>query len=229
MGDTSGSGDSQPATGRAYHHGNLQAALVAAGVELARAGGPDAIVLREVTRRVGVTPRAAYRHVADRDALVVEVARVALTEMATLIGTRIERLREDDPLERSAAALRAIGTGYIDYALAQPGLFATALFGLDDMLEARPTTTGATHASPYEALEQVLHGFVAVGALAAGEVPAAAAMCWSSVHGFATLATQGPLRELPRETASELGAGAVAMVVEGLVARGTGQRPAHRG
>ncbi|MFS0706124.1 TetR family transcriptional regulator, partial [Cellulomonas sp. 179-A 9B4 NHS] len=51
-----------------YHHGDLGAALVDAGVALAREAGASAVVLREVTRRVGVTPRAAYRHVADRDA-----------------------------------------------------------------------------------------------------------------------------------------------------------------
>jgi AcrR family transcriptional regulator len=48
----------------------VRAALIAAGVELARSGGPDAVVLREVTRMVGVVPNAAYRYFAHRDALL---------------------------------------------------------------------------------------------------------------------------------------------------------------
>jgi len=39
--------------------------LVAAGLELARTGGPDAVVLRAATRMVGVVPNAAYRPFAD--------------------------------------------------------------------------------------------------------------------------------------------------------------------
>lgn len=220
MHDASDSGNSQPPA-RSYHHGNLRQALISAAVELARVGGPDAVALREATRRAGVTPRAAYRHVADRDALVVEVARVALGDMEALVRARISRIRRTDPFDRTVAALAAIGTGYIDYALDEPGMFATALFGLADMAEARPSDRGgaATHASPYETLEQVLGGFVEAGVLDAARVPVAAAMCWSTVHGFATLATQGPLRELPRDEASSIGAGVVAMLVEGLAGR----------
>src|SRR3712207_7600839 len=52
-----------------YRHGDLRRALVEAGTEMAREGGPGAVVLREATRRVGVAPSAAYRHFEDRRAL----------------------------------------------------------------------------------------------------------------------------------------------------------------
>src|SRR4028119_1874092 len=51
-----------------YRHGDLRRALLEAGTELARGGGPDAVVLREATRRAGVAPSAAHRHLADRRA-----------------------------------------------------------------------------------------------------------------------------------------------------------------
>ena len=56
-----------------YHHGDLRRALVVAATALAREGGPEAVVLREVTRRVGVSANAAYRHFTDRDALLEAV------------------------------------------------------------------------------------------------------------------------------------------------------------
>ena len=49
-----------------YRHGDLRRALLDAGIQLARTGGPDAVVLREATRRAGVVPNAAYRHFASR-------------------------------------------------------------------------------------------------------------------------------------------------------------------
>src|ERR1700678_7784 len=47
---------------KTFHHGDLRKALLEAGMALAREGGPNAIVLREATRRAGVAPNAAYRH-----------------------------------------------------------------------------------------------------------------------------------------------------------------------
>src|SRR3954454_564068 len=51
-----------------YRHGDLRAALLAAGLDLARDGGPDAVVLREATRRGGGSPHPAHRHLAHRAA-----------------------------------------------------------------------------------------------------------------------------------------------------------------
>ena len=63
---------------RSYHHGNLRPALVEAAAELARAQGPDGVVLREVARRTGVSHNAAYRHFADREELLAEVAAAGM-------------------------------------------------------------------------------------------------------------------------------------------------------
>ncbi|MEP6791526.1 MAG: helix-turn-helix domain-containing protein, partial [Ramlibacter sp.] len=62
-----------PAVRSTYRHGDLYRALLDAGIELARAGGPAAVVLREATRRAGVVPNAAYRHFAGRDELLMAV------------------------------------------------------------------------------------------------------------------------------------------------------------
>jgi AcrR family transcriptional regulator len=60
-------------TQRAYHHGSLGPALIAAGLEAAREGGPSALTIRDLARRAGVSPAAAYRHFPDLDHLVAEV------------------------------------------------------------------------------------------------------------------------------------------------------------
>src|SRR5215469_10777589 len=68
--------------------GAVRDGLVAAGIELARAGGPDAVVLREATRAVGVVPNAAYRHFADRDELLAAVCTAAMRELAGRMAAR---------------------------------------------------------------------------------------------------------------------------------------------
>jgi len=64
---------------RTRPRGAVRSALVEAGVALARSGGPDAVVLREVTRTVGVVPNAAYRHFASHMELLQAVRSVALS------------------------------------------------------------------------------------------------------------------------------------------------------
>ena len=65
-----------------YHHGNLRPALVEAAVALAQARGPEGVVLREVARQTGVSHNAAYRHFADREELLAEVADAAMRQLA---------------------------------------------------------------------------------------------------------------------------------------------------
>src|ERR1700754_3167240 len=112
------SADSQGKKG--YHHGALHSALVEASIALAREGGPDRVILREAARAAGVSHSAAYRHFADREALLAEVSRHARVELAEEMRRRVNRTT--DPRKR----LQAVGGAYIEFALHQPGLFRTA-------------------------------------------------------------------------------------------------------
>lgn len=209
-----------------YHHGALREALVRAGLDLARGAGAEAIVLREATRRVGVSARAAYRHFADREALVHAVAQEALAKMAAGMARRQRGARN------AADLLRGVGEGYIAFALDEPGWFDVAVRAMPDMLSATPavppptgpdatggsgptgeaapptdardgarntaTSVDAADRSPCGLLLGALAGLVREGALAPDRLPEAAVTCWSGVHGFAVLASRGPLSRAPR-------------------------------
>src|SRR5438445_1446795 len=106
-----------------YRHGDLRRALLEAGVELARAGGPDAVVLRAATRRVGVVPNAAYRHFADRDALLADVCVAAMDELARRMQQQVAAVpRRRDPQRAAIARLGALGVAYVDFAIQETGL-----------------------------------------------------------------------------------------------------------
>src|SRR5262249_56385726 len=82
-----------PGARRRRPGGAVRDGLIAAGLELARAGGPDAVVLREATQRVGVVPNAAYRHFAGRDELLAAVATAAMRELAARMAAGVARVR----------------------------------------------------------------------------------------------------------------------------------------
>ena len=179
---------------RSYHHGNLRPALVAAAGELARAKGPDGVVLREVARRTGVSHNAAYRHFSDREELLAEVARLGMSQLEQAMLDRMATVRTRDPRRRAVRRLRETGRAYVYFALAEPGLFEVAFSTpIEDHGD------GGVAGGPYALLNQVLDEMVAVGALPTARREGADVMCWAGVHGFAMLHLHGPLRDVPED------------------------------
>ncbi|WP_028926402.1 TetR/AcrR family transcriptional regulator [Pseudonocardia acaciae] len=200
-----------------YRHGHLRRALIEAGVELARAGGPDAVVLREVTRRVGVAPNAAYRHFADRRALLDAVCAVAWSEMALAMEAEMAAVAETDRVSLAKARLGAIATGYVRFAQAEPGMFRTAYSIPADMSGANsPDRVGASGLTPFQILQSRLDELVDVGLLPAERRPGAEFVTWSAAHGLATLLVDGPLRALAPEERDDIGRRLLRMVISGL-------------
>ncbi|MFC4452304.1 TetR/AcrR family transcriptional regulator [Deinococcus sonorensis] len=201
-----------------YRHGDLRQALIQAGLDLARQGGPEAVVLREATRRAGVVPNAAYRHFADLDALLAAVCSAAQAEFARAIEAQLTQVDASlAPAARARARFHAVGLGYLRFAQAEPGLFRTA-FWLSRTLQqsAHPERRGDSGLTPFQLLGTTLDGLVETGLLAAGRRPGAEFLAWSAVHGLATLLIDGPLRGLDDAQTRQLELRLVEMVERGL-------------
>ena len=192
MGHTETSGPAKRQGPRA--RGAVRSALVAAGVELARSGGPDAVVLREVTRMVGVVPNAAYRHFADRDSLLAAVRDEAVRELAGRMTERVSRVRAGAHTPTGARLrLQAVGRAYLEFARSEPGLFDTAF-----AVTGHPAGQG-----PFEQLRSALDNLVEAGILAGARRPNIEYPVWASVHGLAVL-LRGPLHSLTEREKTRL-------------------------
>jgi len=201
-----------------YRHGDLPRALLEAGVELARSGGPDAVVLREATRRAGVVPNAAYRHFASRHQLLQAVRSAALSALAAAIEAELAQLRHGiSPAVFARASLRAVGTGYLRFAQAEPGLFRTA-FSVPDALQGAPVPekAGPGGLNPFQLLGAALDRLAEAGVLAPERRLGAEYLAWSAVHGLAMLQIEGPLRKLSRSQQQATGQRLLDMVEKGL-------------
>lgn len=207
-----------PPARNTYRHGDLRRALLTAGIELAAAGGPEAVVLREATRRAGVVPNAAYRHFASRDELLAAVREAAVGAAAQAMQAEMAGLpRRGSALLRARARLRAVGAGYLRFARLQTGLFRTA-FGGRFELGRMPglSAAGAPGLDPFKHLGQALDELVAAGALPPERRPGAEFLAWSTVHGMAFLLLDGPLRGLPEVQVEGLAERLLDMVERGL-------------
>jgi len=201
-----------------YRHGDLRRALLEAGIALARSGGPDAIVLREATRRAGVVPNAAYRHFASRQELLMAVRAYALSEMAIAMENEMAALKENpESAEFARGFLRAVGLGYLSFAHTEPGLFRTAFsVPLNDGTDSDPARAGRSGLNPFQLLGMSLDRLVDTGVLPSERRLGAEYLAWSAVHGLAVLFTDGPLRTLTDAQRSVIGKRVVDMVEKGL-------------
>jgi AcrR family transcriptional regulator len=182
-----------------YHHGHLREALVDAAMDLARPDGPEAVVLRAVARQVGVSHNAAYRHFADREALLRATCGRCMRELALLMEARIGAVAPGpDPALVAWASLDACGRAYVEFALTEPGWFRTA-FAVHRTFTPVISDEGAGDSgrNPYELLEDRLDALVTAAAVPPERRPGAEYAAWSSVHGLSTLLIDGPLRDLP--------------------------------
>jgi AcrR family transcriptional regulator len=96
---------------RPYHHGHLRAALLAEAERTLSEDGIEALSLRELARRAGVSHAAPRRHFADRQALLDALAEAGFTRLADEVRTAIDDADGDYP-----ARLRAAAAAYVRFA-----------------------------------------------------------------------------------------------------------------
>src|SRR5512136_1730033 len=110
---------------KSYHHGDLKNALIKAGADLLSKEGVNALSLRKVAQRAGVSHAAPYAHFADKQALIAAISTEGYKDLYERIAQVAERYRSD-PLRRFVEASWA----YVQYALDEPGHFKVTLSGM---------------------------------------------------------------------------------------------------
>ncbi|HQH91893.1 MAG TPA: TetR/AcrR family transcriptional regulator [Dermatophilaceae bacterium] len=159
-----------------YHHGDLRAALVAAGLAMLEAGEPFS--LRALARQAGVSPTAPYRHFPDRDALESALAVRGLQDLMVALAP-------NGQTPATSEEVAELGVRYVRFALARPALFRL-MFGreCDDQDDERVRAAAALHDYLATVLGHVFPDTDADALATAG---------WSLAHGLAFLHLDGKL------------------------------------
>ena len=176
-------------------------------------------MLREATRRAGVVANAAYRHFANREALLQAVRAAALAQVAAAMEAELSGLGRGRgaPADAARSALRAVGTAYLDIAQRETGLFLTAFATAGDPNGAPdPAMAGPGGLNPFQILGAVLDRLVEAGAMPVARRPGAEYLAWSAVHGLALLVIDGPLRRLTPAQVHDVGQRVLDMVEKGI-------------
>jgi AcrR family transcriptional regulator len=154
----------------AYHHGNLPAALLRTAGKILEKEGLEALSVRALTRRAGVSHAAPYRHFRDRESL-----------LAALAAEGFARLGRAQREAAAAGGLRAMGEAYVRFALAHPQRFRLMFGGRLKI---------ARHAALREVATRTFEGLSGALAARVGDSPGArdaSLAAWALVHGLALL------------------------------------------
>lgn len=109
-----------------------------------------------------------------------------------------------------------MGMGYLGFAMREPGMFRTAFSISPPVHSHDPANTAAMGLNPFELLSLALNRMQESRLLSKKARQDAEYLAWSTVHGLALLALEGPLHEMPRELVLGLGERLVLMVERGL-------------
>jgi AcrR family transcriptional regulator len=153
---------------RPYHHGDLSKALRDAASSILEGEGLEALSLRSVARRAGVSHAAPYRHYLNREALLADVAVAGFEQLrADLVQSAASPGQEADRIAH-------IGAAYIRFA-AQHGGLLRLMFGPQLPNRAEFPALAAAADAIGEEIGKTL-----------GD-PALGLAVWATVHGLAML------------------------------------------
>jgi AcrR family transcriptional regulator len=150
-------------------------ALVDAATQLLDEGGPEAVTLREVGRRAGVSHNAPYKHFTGKEALLATVAA--------------RELRQQSAAAAAAVSLRSVLHGYAEWALAHPERFRL-VFG---SWSAGSAELAAAAETARAALIALVGGEQRASRLPHGDPERLAALLQALAHGAVALALAGHL------------------------------------
>lgn len=164
----------------------LRERLIDAGVELVLSEGADAVGLREIARRAGVSHGAPRRYFPTHRSLLSAIARRGFEDLGVRVAAVVGA---PDLMPR--ARVRTIGCAYVDYALERAGMFA--LMFRHDLLD----STGQGPSEGPRLRESTLPLFdllvTLVRRCGAAEPSVTAAALWANLHGVAQLWRWGSL------------------------------------
>lgn len=165
-----------------YHHGDLRNALVSAGVELLAELGVEALSLREVARRAGVSHAAPYRHFSDMQALLTAIAEQGFGMLNDLLRTTAERAYRCES-DRLKAAL----AGYIEFGYSHPH-HSELMFGA--LARIKPAHLEEVALAAFDGLvDLVARAMNEANSVDSRDPRLVALALWGQTHGFLALST----------------------------------------
>ena len=173
---------------RPYHHGNLRRALLDEALATIRDEGVEALTLREIGARLGVSRSALYRHFADKRALIMAVA----TEGFRILREQLAAAWKEGGGGRTGS--RTMGVAYVRFAIDNPSHYRVMFSRFVDPEPEEPELA-AEAGGAFQVLVDSVATLQRAGVVRGDDPVLIARYVWAVVHGVAMLAIEGQIPE----------------------------------
>jgi AcrR family transcriptional regulator len=173
-------------TKQAYHHVDLRTALLRAGEEMIVKEGVDSVTFRALSKRVGVSRTAPYRHFRDKTDLLCGIAEEGFRKLR-------DHLREVDAKLDPLARFGEIAVAYVDFAVRNPDHYRL-MFGREVVSRPPPDGLRDMVREAFGETREVLEVCQREGCIRQDDTVALANVAWATVHGLAILLIDGQVQ-----------------------------------
>lgn len=164
----------------------LRGEIIAAATELlVEQGSPDAVSIRAVATRVGVTPPSIYLHFADKHQLLDAVTAEYFQQLDVVLGAA------GDGIDDAATRVLAEGLAYVRFAISTPVLYGLA-FDHRSRCEQGSMVDEVLAAAAFVRLSRSVQAMIDQGVYPPGDVVGGVLELWTAAHGVASLMISKP-------------------------------------
>lgn len=166
---------------KAYHHGDLKNALIAAGADILAKDGVSGLSLRKVAQQAGVSHAAPYAHFADKQALIAAISTDGYRRLYEALVATTQQYA-DDPARQLVEGAWA----YVQFAVNDTDYFKIMLSGAIEKEKDYPAFVEISQRS-FALLVQIVEACQQAKILKRDPSDLIAVGAWSLIHGFVSL------------------------------------------
>src|SRR5512138_1571974 len=170
-----------------YHHGDLENALIQAGVQILSKEGVEGLSLRKVAKRVGVSYAAPYAHFKDRQSLIAAISTEGFKQLYTALDAAAAAHAEYPSQQLVDAAL-----AYVQFAVDNTDIFKIMFSGVLEKEREYPSFVEISHKT-FERVVEIVRACQAAGILRSAPPELMAVYIWGQVHGVISLVLEGQI------------------------------------
>jgi AcrR family transcriptional regulator len=164
-----------------YHHGELRSALITQAVKMIEENGVEGLTIRALSKTIGVSHTAPYRHFADKTELLCAIAEEGFIKLQTHL-----KLTALDSSVDAIARFEKMALNCIEFAVKNPGYYRL-MFGKETVAQSPSPKLRAAAKDAFSEVNVIIEACQDSGLFKEHDSLSLANIVWATVHGLSTL------------------------------------------
>jgi AcrR family transcriptional regulator len=170
-----------------YHHGDLENALIRAGVEILSKEGVGGLSLRKVAKRAGVSHSAPYAHFKDKQSLIAAISTEGFKQLYAELDAAVSAWA-GNPKQQLVEGAWA----YVQFAMNNMDTFKIMFSGILEKEKDYPAFVEISRKT-FERVVDIVRACQNAGVLRPAPPELMAVSVWGQIHGVISLALEGQI------------------------------------